>query len=157
MGGLRDTAPFAIMPEVRRRSFGIVPVAFEQDGSPLFLILRAYKNWDFPKGQAETGETPLQAAMREMTEETGIREFTLDWGETAMDTEIYASGKVAAYYPARVEKQQITLPVSPELGRPEHNEYRWVSYDEARALLPARLIPVLEWAQGIAVKHLPPG
>jgi 8-oxo-dGTP pyrophosphatase MutT (NUDIX family) len=37
--------------------------------------------------------------------------------------------------------------VSPELGRPEHHEYRWVSRDEAEELLPPRLAAVLEWAQ----------
>ncbi len=141
------------MPEPRKRSFGIVPVAFEPDGSPAFLILRAYKNWDFPKGAAEPGETPLQAARREMMEETGIRELSLAWGEISMDTEIYASGKVVTYFPACVEKQRITLPVSAELGRPEHNEYRWASYEEARALLPARLIPVLELARKLAHPH----
>lgn len=138
------------MPEVRKRSFGIVPIAFGQNSAPVFLILRAYKNWDFPKGQAEHGETPLEAARREMTEETGIREFTLTWGEISMDTEIYASGKVVTYFPAQVKKQAITLPVSAELGRPEHNEYRWASYQEAHTLLPARLVPVLDWARRIA-------
>ena len=39
------------------------------------------------------------------------------------------------------------LPVSPELGRPEHHEYRWASLDEAEELLPPRLAVVLEWAQ----------
>ncbi len=138
------------MPAIRKRSFGIVPIAFEPDGSLAFLVLRAYKNWDFPKGQADQDESPLQAATREMTEETGIRDFDLAWGEVSTDTEIYASGKVVTYYPARVKRQNLTLPVSAELGRPEHDEYRWVSYDEARSLLPARLIPVLEWAKGIA-------
>ncbi len=138
------------MPEIRRRSFGIIPMAFEADGSLQFLILRAYRNWDFPKGAAEAGETALQAARREMLEETGIADIALAWGEVSMDTGIYSSDKVATYYPARVEKQTITLPVSAELGRPEHDEYRWVSYDEARAMLPPRLIPVLEWAKGLA-------
>ncbi len=138
-----------IMP-IRKRSFGIIPIAIERDGSPLFLILRAYAHWDFPKGGADAGETPLQAAQREMVEETGIREFTLAWGEVSMDTEIYASGKVVTYFPARVAKQEITLPVSAELGRPEHDEYRWVSFEEAHALLPPRLIPVLVWARGLA-------
>jgi len=141
------------MPQIRKRSFGIVPVAFAPDGSQVFLVLRAYKNWDFPKGAAEPGETPLDAASREMAEETGIRDFTLAWGEVSMDTEIYASGKVVTYFPAQVEKQQITLPVSAELGRPEHDEYRWVSYAEAHALLPARLIPVLDWASAIPVPN----
>jgi 8-oxo-dGTP pyrophosphatase MutT (NUDIX family) len=140
------------MPAIKKRSFGIIPIAFEQNGSPVFLILRAYKNWDFPKGGAEAGESPLEAARREMTEETGIEAFTLAWGEVSMDTEVYSAGKVATYYPARVEKQPLTLPVSPELGRPEHDEYRWVSYDEARALFPPRLIPILDWAKGIAAR-----
>ncbi len=138
------------MPAIRKRSFGIIPIAFERNGSPIFLVLRAYTHWDFPKGGADADETPLQAATREMVEETGIREFALAWGEVSMDTEIYASGKVVTYFPARVEEQPITLPVSPELGRPEHNEDRWVSYAEARALLPSRLIPLLEWARKLA-------
>jgi 8-oxo-dGTP pyrophosphatase MutT (NUDIX family) len=148
-----ETPSPVIMPAIQKRSFGIIPVAFEQDGSPVFLILRAYKNWDFPKGGAEVGEGPLEVARREMIEETGIQKFTLDWGEVSMDTEVYAAGKVATYYPARVERQQLALPVSAELGRPEHDEYRWVSYDEARSLLPLRLIPILDWAKGLAARN----
>lgn len=138
--------------QIRRRSYGIVPIAFERNGSPLFLLLRAYGNWDFPKGRAEPGEAPLAAATREMNEETGIHDFALAWGEVSIDTGTYAGGKVVTYFPARVEKRPITLPVSAELGRPEHHEYRWVSYDAARALLPGRLIPVLEWASSIAAR-----
>jgi 8-oxo-dGTP pyrophosphatase MutT (NUDIX family) len=137
------------MATVKRRSFGIVPVAIAQDGSPLFLVLRAFKNWDFPKGGADEGETPLAAATREMAEETGIQYFDFSWGERSMDTEIYAGGKVASYFLARVEKQKLLLPVSEELGRPEHDEFRWVSYQEARALLSPRLIPILEWSFSI--------
>jgi len=37
--------------------------------------------------------------------------------------------------------------VSPELGRPEHHEWRWVSDDEAEDLLPPRLSRVLDWAR----------
>ncbi len=140
------------MPAIQRHSFGIVPIAFEQDGSPVFLVLRAYKNWDFPKGGAEEGETPLGAARREMEEETGIQKLALAWGEESRDTEIYSNRKVATYYLAQVEKQQITLPASAELGRPEHNEYRWATYDEARSLLPPRLIPILDWAEGRATQ-----
>lgn len=130
-----------------RRSFGIIPIAFPQQGPPLFLVLRAYRNWDFPKGGAERGETPLETATRELAEETGIRDFALPWGTVSMDTLPYAGGKVATYYPARVLKQPLTLPPNPELGRPEHDEYRWVPYAEARVLLPPRLTALLDWAQ----------
>ena len=42
-------------------------------------------------------------------------------------------------------KRKLTIP--PELGRPEHHEYRWVSFDEAEGLLPPRLAIVLDWAK----------
>jgi bis(5'-nucleosidyl)-tetraphosphatase len=42
---------------------------------------------------------------------------------------------------------KIELPVSGELGRPEHHEWHRVSYDEAEELLPPRLGVVLEWAR----------
>ena len=41
---------------------------------------------------------------------------------------------------------KVMLPVSPLLGRPEHNEYRWVSYSEAESLVTLRVRRVLEWA-----------
>ena len=134
------------MSAVKKRSFGVVPVVLEPDGSKVFLILRAYRNWDFPKGGADEGESPLAAAMRELEEETGISESDLEWGEVSMDTAPYAGGKVATYFLARIQKQEITLPISAELGRPEHDEYRWADSTEARSLLPLRLIPILDWA-----------
>ena len=134
------------MSKVNRRSYGFVPIAFDGDSSPIFLVLRAYQNWDFPKGGADPEETPLEAAKREMIEETGIQDFSLDWGEISMDTAIYSGDKVASYFIARVEMQDITLPVNDQLGKPEHDEYRWVNADEARILLPLRLIPILNWA-----------
>jgi bis(5'-nucleosidyl)-tetraphosphatase len=42
----------------------------------------------------------------------------------------------------------VELPVSPELGAPEHHEHRWVSFGEAAALLNDRVRAVLEWAEG---------
>lgn len=34
------------------------------------------KNWSFPKGGGEPGETPLDSAKREVFEETGISQYT---------------------------------------------------------------------------------
>jgi 8-oxo-dGTP pyrophosphatase MutT (NUDIX family) len=41
-----------------------------------FLLLDYGRHWDFPKGHVEPGETELQAAVRELREETGIRDIT---------------------------------------------------------------------------------
>jgi 8-oxo-dGTP pyrophosphatase MutT (NUDIX family) len=131
---------------IKKRSYGVVPYSSDENGELRFLILRAYKNWDFPKGGSDVGEMPLQAATRELAEETGIHDYSMPFGEASMDTEIYADGKVATYFLACVSHQDIVLPISDELGRPEHDESRWVSAEEAKSLLPARLKLVLEWA-----------
>lgn len=112
------------------------------------LILRAYKNWDFPKGRVEPGEEPIDAAKREAQEETGLTNLQFPFGETSYrETLPYANGKVARYYLAATTEENVTLPISHELGRPEHHEFRWVSFDEAEALLPPRLAAVLDWAR----------
>ena len=112
----------------------------------LFLLLRAYRNWDFPKGLVEEGEDPLAAARREVQEETLIEDLHFDWGERFIETAPYNRNKVARYYLARTAIEAVTLPVRPELGRPEHHESRWMSHEDAKELASPRLVPVLEWA-----------
>jgi 8-oxo-dGTP pyrophosphatase MutT (NUDIX family) len=111
------------------------------------LILRAYNNWDFPKGLIEPGEDALAAAKREVEEETGLAGLEYPFGDEFKETLPYAGRKVARYYLAETDEAELRLPVSPELGRPEHHEYRWVSFEEAEDLLPPRLAAVLEWAK----------
>jgi 8-oxo-dGTP pyrophosphatase MutT (NUDIX family) len=109
-------------------------------------MLRAYRNWDFPKGMVEPGETPLAAARREVREETLIEDLQFSWGEVHLETGPYGNGKIARYYLAATHVEKIILPVSPELGRPEHDEWRWVDRQEAVSLASARLQPVVRWA-----------
>ena len=111
------------------------------------LLLRAYQNWDFPKGLVEPGENELEACKREVEEETGLAALDYSFGDEHKDTLPYSGNKIARYYLAETDADKIELPVSPELGRPEHHEYRWVSFDEAEDLLPPRLAIILDWAK----------
>jgi 8-oxo-dGTP pyrophosphatase MutT (NUDIX family) len=115
------------------------------DGAWRWLILRAYRNWDFPKGEVEPGEDPLAAARREVAEETSLVSLVMSWGEDYCETAPYR-GKVARYYLVEAPTGEVSLPVSAELGRPEHHEFRWVDLEQAQALAPARLQPIMAWA-----------
>lgn len=115
----------------------------------LFLLLRAYRNWDFPKGMVEPGEDPLAAARREVREETLIEDLEFKWGEVYKETEPYGNRKIARYYLAATRTEKISLPVSPELGRPEHDEWRWVDRDTALSLASPRLQLIIRWAAEI--------
>ena len=113
----------------------------------LYLLLRAYNHWDFPKGLLEPGEQPLQAAIRETEEETTLTDLHFDWGHGYRETGPGRRGKVARYYLARTTSTDVALPVSEELGHPEHDEYRWLTYAQAVALLKPHLADILAWAQ----------
>jgi bis(5'-nucleosidyl)-tetraphosphatase len=112
------------------------------------LMLRAYNYWDFPKGIVEPGEDPLTAARREVREETGIDDLEFRWGEEFIETEPYSKNKVARYYLAASPGAMVKLPVSAELGRPEHHEFRWLDPAAARKLVVPRLAAVLDWVEG---------
>lgn len=128
------------------RAAGVVVFRRTERG-PYFLVLRAYNNWDFPKGLVEAGEDQLACAKRELKEETGLAGVDFPFGDEFRETLPYSGNKVARYYLGETEEVEIELPVSRELGRPEHHEYRWVSYGEAEDLLPPRLAIVLDWAK----------
>lgn len=113
------------------------------------LMLRAWRNWDFPKGMCEPGETAQQAAVREVGEETGITELSFDWGDGYLDTGPYNRGKTARYYLARTGATKVVMGISPETGKPEHHEYRWMSFDEAWDIASPRVRGVVVWARQI--------
>jgi bis(5'-nucleosidyl)-tetraphosphatase len=127
-------------------SAGVVVVRQAADGWRM-LLLRAYNYWDFPKGQVEPGEDPLSAAKREVREETGIGDLDFRWGENFIETDPYGRNKVARYYLAASPGAHVNLPVNPELGRPEHQEFRWLAPEVARKAVVARVAAVIDWAR----------
>lgn len=129
-------------------SAGVV-ILRRKGGDCRFLLLRAYRYWDFPKGHVEAGEDPLDAAQREVQEETGLTDLQFRWGFEFRETAPYGRGKVARYYVAETPREQVTLAVNPALGRPEHDEYRWVTQAGARRLVVPRVAAILDWASAV--------
>lgn len=96
----------------------------------------------------EADEKPLEAAIRECEEETGLSKIQFIWGEDFADTEVYSQGKVARYYLAEVSSDDaVRIVANPLTGIVEHHEHRWLKYEEARDLLVPRVQKIIDWAQ----------
>lgn len=129
-------------------SCGIILARTTDDGV-VTLLLRAFHHWDFPKGLLEDGEQPLEAALRELQEETGIKAVEFDWGDRFIESGPYSRGKTARYYLASTAEEAVEMGISPDTGEPEHHEWRWVSFDEAHDLSSPRVRDIVRWARQI--------
>ncbi|MFH1426403.1 MAG: NUDIX hydrolase [Candidatus Kerfeldbacteria bacterium] len=59
--------------DVTEKAGGIIVRTNDSGAVELYLIHRPrYDDWSVPKGHIDEGETPLQAALREVAEETGM-------------------------------------------------------------------------------------
>lgn len=137
-----------ISKRVTEKSYGIVVIRYENN-IPLFLLLGSKHYFDFPKGRNEENESGIDAALRETNEEASIKptELSFKWGNDSFETEPYKKGtKTATYWLAETTKKDIILPINDELGKPEHNEFGWHTYDSAKKILNERLNKVLDWA-----------
>jgi bis(5'-nucleosidyl)-tetraphosphatase len=130
------------MRRERHRAAGIV--LYRSDGSERrYLLLRSALTrrlvWEFPKGGIESGESELEAAERELREETGVTlgAYTVHPGfrdeehylfTRSADGERQLVVKRVVYFLAETSTAEITL-------SREAAEFRWLSFDEARGLL----------------------
>ena len=62
---------------VEEHSAGGVIFRRAAQGPVVLLIKDAYRNWGFPKGHLEPGEEAAAAALREITEETGLGDLVM--------------------------------------------------------------------------------
>ena len=105
------------------------------DDGPVFLLIRdSYDNWGFPKGHLEPGEAPETAALREVTEETGLGELalraelrTIDWYFRFRGRLIH---KVCHFYLMETAQAE-TCPQRAE----GITACRWAPYDDAVRLI----------------------
>ncbi|MFN3705107.1 MAG: bis(5'-nucleosyl)-tetraphosphatase [Thermoflexales bacterium] len=119
------------------RSFGVIPV-WRSDNHTRFLLVRHKAgHWSFPKGHAQLGESNVEAALRELREETGItdvqliteRTFTEQYRKPDVNHPAKLVDKIVQYYIGIVH----TPHTRPQLS--EVQECRWCELQEADALI----------------------
>jgi len=123
------------------------------NGEAVFLLIRdSYANWGFPKGHLERGEAPEAAAVREVTEETGLATVeargaieTIDWYFRFRGRLIH---KVCHFY----LMESASGDTSPQMAE-GITECQWVTYDEATRMVSyANALQVLKRAQEIVAE-----
>jgi 8-oxo-dGTP pyrophosphatase MutT (NUDIX family) len=114
---------------------GVVYRLEEGGGAPLFLLIRdSYSNWGFPKGHLEPGERAEDAAVREVREETGLRELALRGSIETIDWYFRFRGrlihKVCHFF---------LMETSEEETAPQRTEgitaCQWIAYDAAESCI----------------------
>ncbi len=118
---------------MEERSAGFV--VFRKEGSERLYLLLLHRDgrWDFPKGNIEKGETPLEAAVRELEEETGISRARKIEGWDNSVSYFYRKGSVTVhkeimFYLGEAADGKVTV-------SNEHNGFGWSGYEEAMAKL----------------------
>lgn len=119
-------------------------------GSPVeqFLLMKHPKRWDLPKGHVDPGETDLQAAYRELEEETGIPSDAVQLHpEFEYVTRYSVNGKRYGGGDQPVEKTTriflATLFKDLPIRVTEHEDYRWFSWQPPHSIQATAIDPLL--------------
>jgi 8-oxo-dGTP pyrophosphatase MutT (NUDIX family) len=118
---------------VKERSAGAVVFATTPEGPEYLLLRYGGGNWGFPKGHVEAGETDVQAAQREVAEETGIpiggqrllegfeddTDYRFRRGHTLVEKDV-------RFYLIEAQTREVKI-------SHEHSGYAWLPYPQALA------------------------
>ena len=128
-----------LMKVTQDKSYGVVPLFMvDQEVQVLLVHQISYRGdqfWVFPKGHAEEGETALFAALRELNEETGVTEVTLN-GSMVFSVEYTfvhndeRIEKTVDYYIGYCQNTDTHITQPREVA-----ELRWCTLEEAEQLL----------------------
>lgn len=94
-----------------------------------FLLLHYEAgHWDFPKGNRERGETKIETAVREIEEETGLKNLEFSDFEKEITYFYKREGKtvykIVTYFLARSTTKEVRISW-------EHQGFEWLPYEKA--------------------------
>lgn len=120
---------------MREISAGIIIYRKTPEGPVFLLLYHGHGYWNFPKGKIESEEKALQAALREVREETGLRhnDIFLNRAFRAHERFVFHRQKekvfkIVIFYLAETKQARITV-------SDEHTGYGWFAYRDALKIL----------------------
>lgn len=104
-------------------------------GRPVYLLIcDSYQNWGFPKGHVEPGEQAEAAALREVSEETGLADLVLRGALGAIDWHFRFRGRVIHKTCHFYLMESAGTDTSPQRAE-GITACRWTGFDEAESLI----------------------
>ena len=116
-------------------SYGVVPLRKVRRHWEVLLVQHASSRyWGYPKGHAEEGESPQQAAVRELCEETGLTVKAFLSDDLIEQHYMFRQGgllisKTVSYFVAEVAPGKVVLQLD------EVSAAQWVLLEEAHQVL----------------------
>jgi 8-oxo-dGTP diphosphatase len=112
------------------RQYRLAAGVYAMRGSQILLLERAAGMmlgfWSVPGGMVDPGETPLEAAARELLEEAALQPTSSLWLVTAVPLQGYGMHLLSLRYACRCDAGEVQL-------SHEHSGWRWYKPEEYRA------------------------
>ena len=125
-------------------SAGVVVLRkFINEDQYLVLCLKKENGeYDITKGIIDPGETEIEAAIREVYEESNISDLKFSWGLGSIRHERGISFVAETSSEPYISENPIT-------GIKEHVDYMWMSFKDAKRSVQSFLVPAIEWAESV--------
>lgn len=124
-------------------------IVFRKVPEKSFLLMRHHDRWDFPKGHVDPGESEIECALRELAEETGIKEELIELDQH-FRFELSYQVKLKKY---NFEPRQKTLVMflgtldeevnSIDIQLTEHIGYEWMRWSPPHSIQNLTIDPVI--------------
>jgi 8-oxo-dGTP pyrophosphatase MutT (NUDIX family) len=113
---------------IKQQCAGII-LYIQKDHEPHYLVLHYLGgHWDFAKGKLEPGETMIQAAHRELKEETGLTAEIVPGFEESLQYNFKERGKpiekTVVFFLGSADQERVAL-------SREHSGYLWLPFEKA--------------------------
>ena len=135
------------MSEIQLRSCGFLILRTVDDSTEQFLLMKHPKRWDLPKGHVDPGETETECALRELWEETGIKESHIQ-----VDPEFVFKQQYTVRYKRNGGEPQLkelvvflaTLTEEVEIRCTEHSGFQWWDWNPPHKIQDETIDPLLK-------------